>query len=114
MDQEKRIAVLGAGTMGAGIAAQFALYGHKVSLYSRSQGTLDRAKKTIEKAYELLSQTSGLSPLDSETSLKRIFFTTDLTEAVAETWYVVESIVERAPDKAELYQTLNGLLGEDF
>lgn len=113
MDQEKRIAVLGAGTMGAGIAAQFALYGHKVSLYSRSQGTLDRAKKTIEKAYELLSQTSGLSPLDSETSLKRIFFTTDLTEAVAETWYVVESIVERAPDKAELYQTLNGLLGED-
>jgi len=113
MDQEKRIAVLGAGTMGAGIAAQFALHGHRVSLYSRSQGTLDRAKKTIEKSYELLMQTGRFGPLDAETSTNRISFTTDLTEAVSDTWYVVESIVERGPDKTELYQKLDGLLGEE-
>lgn len=113
MDHEKRIAVLGAGTMGAGIAAQFALYGHQVSLYSRSQGTLDRAKKTIEKAYELLMQTGKLDPSASEASIGRIIFTTDLKEAVADAWYVVESIVERVPDKTELYQTLDGILDED-
>jgi len=113
MEKEKKIAVLGAGTMGAGIAAQFALYGHQVSLYSRSQGTLDRAKKTIEKSYELLTQTSKLSPLESETSIKRISFTTDLHEAVTGTWYVVETIVERISEKTELYQTLDSLLDKD-
>ena len=43
MLNEKKIAVLGAGTMGAGIATTYAAAGFEVSLYSRTQKTLDRA-----------------------------------------------------------------------
>ena len=105
MNNEKTIAILGAGTMGAGIATQYARYGHRVMLYSRSQETLERAKKAMEASCE--------QPSVCEDLFSRITFTTSLEEVVADAWYVVETIVERVPEKTELYQKLDVLLGDD-
>ena len=54
MDQKRKIAVIGAGTMGAGIAVQFAMYGYPVSLYSRTESTLLQAKKMVQACRLLL------------------------------------------------------------
>ena len=45
---QSKIAVVGAGTMGAGIASVFAALGWQVALYSRSQTTLDTARTIVE------------------------------------------------------------------
>jgi len=108
-----KIAVLGAGTMGAGIAAQFALYGHRVMLYSRSWATLERAEKTAGKIYELLVDTGRMTGAAAARAGEKITCTTSVAEAVKDAWYVVETIVERTAEKAELYEKLDGLLGED-
>ena len=56
MEGNKTIAVIGAGTMGVGIAIQYALFGHRVALYSRSTQTLDRAHTTIMESCALMAQ----------------------------------------------------------
>ena len=48
MSMDQKVAVVGAGTMGAGIAGVFAAFGCRVALYSRSERTLTEAKATVE------------------------------------------------------------------
>ena len=109
----KKIAVIGAGTMGAGMAVQYAGYGHEVMLYSRTQETLERARKTMEKSCRLLGEEGVISREMANTAMERICGTTDLNQAVKDAWYVVETIAERADAKTALYQQLDGMLKED-
>lgn len=110
---KKTIAVIGAGTMGAGIAMQYAMCGNRVSLYSRTQATLERAYKTIIKNCELIKQEKNLPSDESESILSRICFTTSLSDAVSDAWYVVETISERPEEKRLLYQQLDALLDNE-
>ena len=48
----KKIAVLGAGTMGPGIAQMFAMGGYEVTMWTRSDGTLKAAHETLYKSLE--------------------------------------------------------------
>ena len=48
----KKIAVLGAGTMGPGIAQMFAIGGYEVTMWTRSEETREKAKATLHKALE--------------------------------------------------------------
>lgn len=88
MVDKRKIAVLGAGTTGAGITAQYAMYGYEVSLYSRKEKTLSRARKTAEKSLKLLEDEHLLPGTDAATAAGRISYTTVLEEAVKEpgTW----------------------------
>ena len=69
MADRKKIAVLGAGTMGAGMAVQYALYGHEVMLYSRTQATLERAAKIADKSCNLLAVEGLFSKEDADKAL---------------------------------------------
>ncbi len=113
MDKNKTIAILGAGTMGAGIAMQYAAYGHKVALYSRTEATLERARKTIEKSCLLYAENRLVPEQDALNAKNNITYTTSVEEAVADAWYVVETVAERANIKIELYNKLDELLPED-
>ena len=113
MAAQNKIAVLGAGTMGAGIAAQYALYGHEVTLYSRTCQTLERAAKTIEKSCDLLAAEGLFSKEVTERAKSLIAYTDSVEQAVAGAWYVVETVSERADIKKELYQKLDELLPSD-
>jgi len=113
MNQNKTIAVLGAGTMGAGIAMQYAAYGHKVVLYSRTEATLERARKTIEKSCQLYAENQLVPEADALNAKNMVSYTTSVQEAVKDAWYVVETVAERANIKTELYKQLDDILPED-
>ena len=76
-----RIAVLGSGTMGHGIAEAFAIYGYEVSLYSPRQESLENAVELIEQELNFLKLEEMLDE-DISIILGRFKVTSDLKEAV--------------------------------
>lgn len=113
MTKRTTIAVLGAGTMGVGMAVQYAMYGHEVMLYSRTQTTLERAKKTAGKNCTLLGGEAPFSSEIAEKAKSLITYTDSVEEAVMDAWYVVETVAERVDVKTELYRKLDELLPEE-
>ncbi len=90
-----RIAVVGAGLMGHGIAQVFALAGHAVTIYDAAQASLDSAKARI------LANLQDLG--DDESAVARVTPVADLGAAVAEADYVVEAVLEDLPLKQRLF-----------
>ena len=112
MTKDKRIAVLGAGTMGAGMAATYAAYGFPVSLYSRREETLQRARQVIRNAVQLFAEEGLISSDEAEVALSNISCTTSLEQAVSGAWYVAETIAEKRDAKEALYEALDNMLPE--
>lgn len=108
-----KVAVLGAGTMGPGIAITYATHACAVSLYSRTQATLDNARNVIESSLALLVEENAIGKQEADEALANITFTTDLTGAVDGAWYIAETIVESPEPKKELYNRLDALLPPD-
>lgn len=113
MAETRKIAVIGAGTMGSGIALSYAMAGNDVIMYSRTEETLGKAKKVIDKSLELFIAESVLTEEQAEGSLRHLFYTTSLNEAAEGAWYVVETIAEKPDAKKELYEKLNGILDKE-
>jgi len=104
----KTIGVVGAGTMGNGIAQVFAQAGFAVQLVDVAQTMLDRARGSIETSLARLVNKDKLSVADREATLGRIATTTTLDElAVAD--YIVEAIVENPNAKRELFARIDRL-----
>ncbi|MFI5184904.1 MAG: 3-hydroxybutyryl-CoA dehydrogenase [Vicinamibacteria bacterium] len=101
-----RVAVLGAGTMGNGIAQVFAQNGHDVVLRDLEQPLLDRALATIDKSLSKLAEKGRLPPGGREAALARIVTATDL-DAVASAELVVEAIVEDLVLKTATFRQLD-------
>ena len=80
----KKIAVVGAGTMGHGIAQSFAQAGYQVSLMSRTQKTLDRAMSLINSSLSAMAEEGVLDQKSIPSVIKRITPTTSLAEAARE------------------------------
>ena len=108
---EKKIAVLGAGTMGPGIVTTYAAHGYEVALYSRSQSTLDQAKAVILSNLMLFAR-EGMLEDSVESAAERVRYTTDVADAVEDAWYIVETIVEKKDAKIALYNQLDELVPE--
>jgi 3-hydroxybutyryl-CoA dehydrogenase len=102
----RRVGVIGAGTMGNGIAQVFAQAGFDVSLQDVSQGALDRARATIEKSLAKFVEKGKLSAGDRDETLRRLR-TERAVEALAEADYVVEAIIEDAEAKRTLFAQLD-------
>ncbi len=100
------VTVLGAGTMGNGIAHVFALGGHTVTLVDVSEAALGRGRATIEK--NLARQVAkGLAEADRDAALARLSTGTDVPEAVSDADLVVEAASERFDVKADLFRHLD-------
>lgn len=109
----KKTAILGAGTMGTGIAGCYAIHGEEVSLYSRTRQTLDRAMQTIAGFLDFFAGEGLICPADIPAILARIHPTTSLEQALEGAWYVQETIRESPQDKQELYQRLDAMLPQE-
>lgn len=109
MDQNK-VAVLGAGTMGPGIATCYAVAGSPVQLYTRSEETLRTARRVIGANLELFLQEGLLNKEEAAAALSRITFTTCLEDAVRDVWYIAETVVEKPEVKQALYTKLDRIL----
>jgi len=105
----ERVAVLGAGTMGVGIALVFALAGARVTVRSRRQETLDRAAADVES--RLVS--TGVHPAEAEGARSRLTFTTEPAAALAGANLVVETIPEDATEKHRLLAEIEEYVGDD-
>ncbi len=107
----KGIGVVGAGTMGSGIALNFALAGYPTLVNDVSDAVLGQSMQTIESALRLMSEEGLASRREAAAAMKRFTLTTDLQKLAAGSDFVTEAIVERAGDKAELFSKLDELCG---
>ncbi|MEJ2435927.1 MAG: 3-hydroxyacyl-CoA dehydrogenase family protein, partial [Pseudolabrys sp.] len=90
-----RIAVIGAGLMGHGIAQVFALGGHDVTIQDSVKACLDSAKERI------LANLKDLG--DDQSVVERVTPVADLNEAVRDADYVVEAVLEDLPLKQKIF-----------
>ncbi|MBN2286255.1 MAG: NAD(P)-binding domain-containing protein [Tissierellales bacterium] len=109
----RKIAVLGAGTMGHGIAETFALHGYPVNLYETNEQIRNGVKNVIATELELLFENNMISEKDIQATLDRIVITSDLEEAVKEADYVIEAIPELMQLKKDLFSKLDKLCSKD-
>lgn len=109
----KKIAVLGAGTMGPGIAQIFAMGGYGVTMWTRSESTREKAIETLRKSLYTFAE-EGLLPADEvEKVFGRVDFKLTVEEAVEGADFIMETIVENREAKAALFSQLDLCLGDD-
>lgn len=101
------IAVVGAGTMGHGVAETFAMNGYPVQLFDVSAEARARVKGVIEQELGFLAENDALPCGSVEEALDRITIYDDLREAVKDADYVIESAPEDLALKQALFQELN-------
>ena len=103
----RNISIIGAGTMGHGIAHTFARFGCKVSLYDSFENSLSSAPEKMRNELQFMADAGYITADDIETALANISLFSDLQEAVKDADYVIEAIPERMDLKKELFANLD-------
>jgi 3-hydroxybutyryl-CoA dehydrogenase len=103
----KKIAVIGGGHMGSGIAMVFARGGYPVALYSRTAETLEEAKEGIKNDLTFLAERGLGEPEDIEKILSRIEYTQDMAGAVKGADFVLECVAENMELKQNIFKQLD-------
>ncbi|HUP00950.1 MAG TPA: 3-hydroxyacyl-CoA dehydrogenase family protein [Gemmatimonadota bacterium] len=101
------VAVIGAGTMGRGIAQVSAMAGCAVALQDTVPGAIDQARAAIAATLDKGVARGKLSGEEKEAALERIRFTLDLAAAVADADLVIEAIPEDLDAKRRLFGELD-------
>jgi 3-hydroxybutyryl-CoA dehydrogenase len=105
-----RIAIVGAGTMGHGLALVYALAGHQVALTDTDAATLARAPLLIEAARESLAMQDEIAPAWTRQRIEAaVTPAPDLASTVRDADLIVEAIVEQPDAKRALYLALDAL-----
>ena len=78
----KKIAVLGAGTMGPGIAQVYAMGGYQVTMWTRSEATREKAKAALRAQLDTFAQEGEIKAEDVESIYARVSFAMTVEEAV--------------------------------
>ncbi|MGA7521957.1 MAG: 3-hydroxybutyryl-CoA dehydrogenase [Acidobacteriaceae bacterium] len=112
MGEISKVGVLGAGTMGNGIAHVFARSGFPVVLCEVEQRFLDRGLETIRKNLSREAEKGKISPEEAQSALQRIQGTLDRS-SLSSCDFVVEAATERFEIKRSLFQELDSLLPPD-
>jgi 3-hydroxyacyl-CoA dehydrogenase len=102
----ERVAVVGAGTMGSGIAQTFAAFGSKVALVDVNECALSRGISAIEASLARLVKKGVVAESDSKATLGRIAPSKDLA-TLREEALVVEAIVEKGEIKRSVFEKLD-------
>jgi 3-hydroxybutyryl-CoA dehydrogenase len=103
----KHISVIGAGTMGNGIAHVAAQHGYQATLVDVSPEALDAARATIERNLDRQVKKGKLDGAEKAAVLERIHTATSVADGVREADLVVEAVPERAELKYELFGALD-------
>ena len=103
----ENIAVIGAGTMGNGIAHVFAQNGYKVNLIDISAEALDKAFKTIEKNLDRMLSKEKITTETKEKTLSNLHKITNLKEGVSDADLVVEAATENMDIKLSIFKQMD-------
>jgi 3-hydroxybutyryl-CoA dehydrogenase len=103
----QKIVVIGAGTMGSGIAQWFAQQNCQVELVDNSEEQMKKALASIHASWEGLAKKDKLTPAQVE-QYKKILSISSLDSVAKDTDLVVEAIIENLEIKKELFKKLDG------
>ncbi len=106
-----KVSVIGAGTMGAGIAQIAATKGHNVCLYDSFDGAIDNAKNKLNKILNRLVEKERITDEQSRDILGRINFTEEL-DAIKESNIVIEAIVEDLEIKKNVFSKIENIVND--
>ena len=109
----KNIAVIGAGTMGNGIAHVFIQNGYNVNLIDISEDALERAVATIGKNMDRMVAKEKISEQDKTNALSRLETLTDMKSGLASTDLVVEAATENIDLKIKLFKQMDEFAPEN-
>ena len=105
----RRVGVVGAGTMGNGIAHVFARSGYEVILCDVQQSFLERALGTITKNLEREVSKNKITAADKDSALARIHAVSERSQ-LADCDFVIEAATERFETKTEIFRDLDRLV----
>jgi len=108
MSDIQKVAVIGAGTMGHGIAHVAAMGGYRVALYDIQQEFVDRGLAAIAANLEKGIEKGKVTDEQKQTTLANLTGTIDLDSAIADAGLVIEATPENLELKQELYRQLDG------
>jgi 3-hydroxybutyryl-CoA dehydrogenase len=107
MNDTLKVAVIGAGTMGNGIAQVFATHGHDVVLIDVAQEGLDRGLGTIRKSLDRFVKKEKMTQEETDAIFARVSGNLDLAAGVAGTDLVVEAVFENEEVKKSIFRELD-------
>jgi 3-hydroxyacyl-CoA dehydrogenase len=108
----REAAVIGAGTMGGGIAMNFANVGIPVTVVEITRDALDRGLAVVRKNYESTARKGRLAPRDVEARMGLIRGTTDFG-AISDADIVVEAVFEEMPIKKDVFAKIDSIAKAD-
>ncbi|MBF0695514.1 MAG: 3-hydroxybutyryl-CoA dehydrogenase [Flavobacterium sp.] len=109
----KTIAVIGAGTMGNGIAHTFAQNGFTVKLIDVSEAALEKGMKTIASNLERMVSKGTISDSDRQNTISNLITYTDVTDGVVGADLVVEAATENVDLKLKIFKQLGEVCSSD-
>lgn len=109
----KNIAVIGAGTMGNGIAHTFAQFGHKVNLIDISKESLQKGMDTISKNLDRMVSKGKITEDEKKETLKNITTHIDIPSGVKNVGLIIEAATENLKLKLEIFKQLEKSVAED-
>ncbi len=104
----KNIGVAGGGSMGFGIAINFALWGYPTVVYDLDDGILEKSAQRVKKGLDIFVTEGLITRKRADETFNRVTFTPDINR-LADNDYITEAIVERLSDKQELFDKLDTL-----
>lgn len=107
------VSVIGAGTMGNGIAHVFAMNGYHVNLIDISAKALENALKTIDKNLDRMVKKEKITEAEKAATLQRLTTFTDMSEGVANAGLIVEAATENIDLKLNIFKQLDAVAPAD-
>ncbi|MFE4813737.1 3-hydroxyacyl-CoA dehydrogenase family protein [Peribacillus simplex] len=109
----KKIAIIGSGVMGSGIAQFFAVSGYFVTINDIKEELLHHAQNRISENLSLLIEEGALTDQEKQDALANITYSVDLEGAVRDADFIIEAIPEVIELKLNLYQQMEGIIKPD-
>ena len=107
-----KVSVIGAGTMGAGIAQIAATNGHEVCLFDSFDGAIETAESKLKKILDRLVEKERITQKENEIILAKINFTKDIKE-VSGSGLVIEAIIENLDIKQKIFSEIESLVEDN-
>jgi 3-hydroxybutyryl-CoA dehydrogenase len=109
----KNISVIGAGTMGSGIATVFAMFGYQTAVIELNDAALQRGRTAIGSNLDRLLKKGTITPEAHAQALASLRYCSGVDQTPPDSGLVIEAVFEDKETKLGIYQTLKPILGPD-
>lgn len=106
------IAIIGAGSMGSGIAQVAAMHGHEVLLFDKNPAALTKASEFLQKILNRLAAKGRISDVDAKEIFGRVYFV-DTLSGFAQAGLVIEAIIENLDIKKSVFKELETIVPKE-